>query len=84
MWISLPLTDVECNVLELLIKGYTVSQISKFRCRSDKTVSAQKYQIYTKLGIRNDITFWLDLLFSSSVKIRFTNNKAKTGVLSSL
>ncbi|EFB1111032.1 response regulator transcription factor, partial [Escherichia coli] len=31
-------------------------------CRSMKTVSYQKSQIYRKLGIRNDMTFWLDIL----------------------
>ncbi|OSK34105.1 LOW QUALITY PROTEIN: cyclic di-GMP phosphodiesterase YahA, partial [Escherichia coli B671] len=53
------LTDVEYDMLELLIKGYTVTQISRIRDRSVKTVSAQKFQIYKKLNIRTDITFWL-------------------------
>ncbi|EFB5188735.1 helix-turn-helix transcriptional regulator [Escherichia albertii] len=76
VWISLPLTDVECDVLELLIKGYTVTQISKIRGRSAKTISAQKYQIYKKLDIRNDITFWLDLPLSPYVKIIFSNRSS--------
>ncbi|EHP8183611.1 helix-turn-helix transcriptional regulator, partial [Escherichia coli] len=60
----------ECEVFELLLKGYTITQISKSRFRSIKTVSLQKNQIYRKLGIRNDTTFWLDLSLSSCVKMR--------------
>ncbi|ENE7486955.1 helix-turn-helix domain-containing protein [Escherichia albertii] len=81
-WISLSLTDAECDVLELLIKGYTVTQISRFRDRSPKTVSTQKYQIYKKLEIRNDTTFWLDFSLSPYVKIIFMHqNKSVNGVL---
>ncbi|WP_274539549.1 helix-turn-helix domain-containing protein [Escherichia coli] len=69
MWIAQSLTDVEYDMLELLIKGYTVTQISRIRDRSVKTVSAQKFQIYKKLNIRTDITFWLDLSLSPYVKI---------------
>ncbi|EFM6401849.1 TPA: helix-turn-helix transcriptional regulator, partial [Escherichia coli] len=58
-------------VFELLVKGYTVTQISESRSRSAKTVSIQKHQIYKKLGIRNDVTFWLDLSLSPYVKIKF-------------
>ncbi|MGC0623378.1 helix-turn-helix domain-containing protein [Escherichia coli] len=72
IWISPSLTDAECDVLALLIKGYTVTQISKNRFRSARTVSAQKYQIYKKPGIRNDISFWLDISLSPYVKIRFS------------
>ncbi|EEY3525070.1 response regulator transcription factor [Escherichia coli] len=57
------MTEVECEVLELLVKGYSVTRISENRLRSVKTVSLQKNQIYKKLRIRNDIIFWLDLSF---------------------
>lgn len=72
IWISPSLTDAECDVLALLIKGYTVTQISKNRFRSARTVSAQKCQIYKKLGIRNDTSFWLDILLSPRVRIKFS------------
>ncbi|EGN8026174.1 helix-turn-helix domain-containing protein [Escherichia coli] len=72
IWIYPPLTNAECQIFELLVKGYSSTQISERRFRSVKTVSFQKHQIYKKLGVRNDTTFWLDLLFSSYVKIRFT------------
>ncbi|CAD5867412.1 helix-turn-helix domain-containing protein [Escherichia coli] len=72
IWVYPSLTEVECEVLELLVKGYSVTRISESRFRSVKTVSLQKHQIYKKLGIRNDITFWLDLSLSSCVKMKFT------------
>ncbi|EFN6915338.1 TPA: helix-turn-helix transcriptional regulator [Escherichia coli] len=70
-WICPTLTASESCVFELLVKGYTVTQISESRSRSAKTVSIQKHQIYKKLGIRNDVTFWLDLSLSPYVKIKF-------------
>lgn len=72
IWVYPSLTEVECEVFELLVKGYSVTRISESRFRSVKTVSLQKHQIYKKLGIRNDITFWLDLSLSSCVKMKFT------------
>ncbi|EFN8667843.1 DNA-binding response regulator [Escherichia coli] len=72
IWVHPSLTEMECEVLELLVKGYSVTRISESRFRSIKTVSLQKHQIYRKLGIRNDITFWLDLSLSSCVKMKFT------------
>lgn len=71
LWICPALTASECCVLELLVKGYTVTQISESRSRSVKTTSIQKHQIYKKLGIRNDVTFWLDLSLSPYVIIKF-------------
>ncbi|HAX5205032.1 TPA: helix-turn-helix transcriptional regulator [Escherichia coli] len=71
LWICQALTASERCVLELLVKGYTVTQISERRFRSVKTVSIQKHQVYKKLGIRNDVTFWLDLSLSPYVKIKF-------------
>ncbi|EEZ5661957.1 TPA: response regulator transcription factor [Escherichia coli] len=77
MWIFKPLTETECNVLELLIKGYNVTKISVNRFRSVKTVSLQKSQIYRKLGVRNDITFWLDLSLSPYTKLKLTKGDAE-------
>ncbi|HAW3719782.1 TPA: response regulator transcription factor [Escherichia coli] len=57
IWICSLLTETEYEVLELLIKGYTITQISKNRCRSVKTISLQKNRIYKKLNIRHDIIF---------------------------
>ncbi|ENF3520906.1 hypothetical protein ABQ706_004612 [Escherichia coli] len=39
LWICPTLTASECCVFELLVKGYTVTQISESRSRSVKTVS---------------------------------------------
>ncbi|HAM4766825.1 TPA: hypothetical protein IBW81_004827 [Escherichia coli] len=41
-WICPTLTASECCVFELLVKGYTVTQISGRRFRSVKTVSIRK------------------------------------------
>ncbi|EKY4750080.1 TPA: response regulator transcription factor [Escherichia coli] len=56
-----------------MLKGHSVSQISKNRFRSVKKISSQKHQIYKKQGIRSDIAFWLALSLSSCVKVRFTH-----------
>ncbi|EFH7157357.1 LuxR family transcriptional regulator [Escherichia coli] len=69
IWVYPSLTEVECEVLELLVKDYSVTRLSESGLRSVKNVSLQKHQIYKKLGLRNDITFWLDLSLSARVKI---------------
>lgn len=56
------LTSTEVSLLQMLLQGMGGAEIARRRCRSMKTVSYQKSQIYRKLGIRNDMTFWLDIL----------------------
>ena len=56
------LTSTEVSLLRMLMQGMSVAEIARRRCRSMKTVSHQKSHIYRKLGIRNDMTFWLDIL----------------------
>ncbi|WP_105455775.1 helix-turn-helix domain-containing protein [Escherichia coli] len=56
------LTPTELSLLRMLMQGMGVSEIARRRNRSLKTVSYQKSQIYRKLGIRNDMMFWLDIL----------------------
>ncbi|EFU0743572.1 helix-turn-helix transcriptional regulator [Escherichia coli] len=51
IWVHPSLTETECEVLELLVKGYSVTRISESRFRSVKTVSLQKHQIYKKRNI---------------------------------
>ncbi|ELD0440779.1 EAL domain-containing protein [Escherichia coli] len=71
--LSLPvaLTEKEVILLRMLMHGMEVSQISRLRSRSAKTISHQKLSLYKKLGIENDVSFWRDILFKyiSSVKI---------------
>ena len=71
LWVFASLTKIECDVLELIMKGYSSKKISHLRNRSNKTVSSQKRQIYKKLGIRNDLTFWIDILLSPSTRTVF-------------
>ncbi|MED8805124.1 helix-turn-helix transcriptional regulator [Escherichia marmotae] len=51
------LTSTEMSLLWMLIQGMGGAEIARRRCRSIKTVSYQKSQIYRKLRIRNDLTF---------------------------
>lgn len=71
LWVFASLTKIECDVLELIMKGYSSTKIAHLRNRSNKTVSSQKRQIYKKLGIRNDLTFWIDILLSPSTRTVF-------------
>ena len=71
LWVFVSLTKIECDVLELIMKGYSSTKISHLRNRSNKTVSSQKRQIYKKLGIRNDLTFWIDILLSPAIRAVF-------------
>lgn len=49
-----PLSRNEREVLQLLLEGFTVSEIAQRRHRSVKTVSTQKVAALRKLGLRND------------------------------
>ncbi|HAV9618985.1 TPA: helix-turn-helix domain-containing protein [Escherichia coli] len=69
------ITSVESLILKMLMQGMVVKDIAKTRCRSVKTISYQKAQIYQKLGIRNDITFWLDIQLKYKCIIQKTSNE---------
>ncbi|EKR4961806.1 helix-turn-helix transcriptional regulator, partial [Escherichia coli] len=71
LWVFVSLTKIECDVLELIMKGYSSTKIAHLRNRSNKTVSSQKRQIYKKLGVRNDLTFWIDILLSPAIRAVF-------------
>lgn len=49
------LTRNEREVLDLLLEGFTLSEIALRRHRSIKTVSTQKIAALRKLGLRSDI-----------------------------
>ncbi|EPR5618056.1 helix-turn-helix transcriptional regulator [Escherichia coli] len=74
IWIYTPLTKIECSIFELLVKGYNIAHMAQYRNRSIKTVSSQKHQLYKKLGIRNDVTFWIDIILSHQMRIVFCRN----------
>jgi DNA-binding NarL/FixJ family response regulator len=59
-------SEKERLLLKLLMEGMSVTEISQYRNRSAKTISHQKKQLYEKLGIQSDITFWRDIFFSIS------------------
>lgn len=57
-------SEKERLLLKLLMEGMSVTEISQYRNRSAKTISHQKKQLYEKLGIQSDITFWRDIFFN--------------------
>lgn len=61
--IKINLTVAEMVILELLLQGNDVSEIATYRQKSPKTISSQKLQLYKKLGIKNDIVFWREVIF---------------------
>lgn len=63
--ITLPclLTKSEMFVLSQLLQGKTQKEIALDHDRSTKTISSHKRRLYKKLGISNDITLWLDIIF---------------------
>ncbi len=51
------------------MQGMSVTEISQYRNRSAKTISHQKKQLFEKLGIQSDITFWRDIFFQYNPEI---------------
>lgn len=72
------ITLTESLIIKMLMEGMTVKDIAKRRCRSVKTISYQKAQIYQKLGIRNDVTFWLDIQLKYKCTIQKTSDEKKS------
>ena len=69
--LSLPgsVSEKERLLLKLLMQGMSVTEISQYRNRSAKTISHQKKQLFEKLGIQSDITFWRDIFFQYNPEI---------------
>ncbi|HAX5111596.1 TPA: helix-turn-helix domain-containing protein [Escherichia coli] len=62
------MSDAEKEILKCTMRGMNVTDIANYRFRSVKTVCIQKKQVYAKLGIKNDISFWLDLYMKYQLK----------------
>lgn len=56
------LSEMEYLLLGHLLKGRTLTEVARERGRSMKTVSTQKMMLYKKLGVRNDLTLWRDVV----------------------
>lgn len=67
--IKINLTVAEMVILELLLQGKDVSEIATYRQKSPKTISSQKLQLYKKIGIKNDITFWREVILRYNLMI---------------
>lgn len=52
---TVPLTDAESKVLELIREGKNGVEISQLLFRSQKTISSHKRNIMRKLGVRDDL-----------------------------
>jgi len=63
------LTEKELTVFRKLLQGKSVTKIALELRRSPKTISTQKKRLYIKMGIRNDVTLWLDLLLVNKVLV---------------
>lgn len=76
IYLSLPasLTETECVLLFQLLRGKSLTEIAKKRYRSVKTVSCQKGKIYKKLGVKNDLTLWRDILLGFVYKAESVNS----------
>lgn len=71
-WINLSgirLTSTEKQILEYLLQGYSITEISRIKHRTIKTVSTQKVCLYKKLNIKNDLTLFRDLMERWEMKI---------------
>ncbi|KAE9666525.1 EAL domain-containing protein [Escherichia coli] len=73
--IELPylLSEIEGELLSLLLQGYSVNEISRRRNRSIKTVSCQKIKLYKKLDVKSDLTLWRDIILKFKVCLRPKN-----------
>ncbi|EFA4039829.1 TPA: EAL domain-containing protein [Escherichia coli] len=78
--VTLPVrqTAMELILFRLLIQGERVSDIAAYRKRSEKTISLQKSALYLKLGIRNDVTFWRELVLRHNLTITALVENAST------
>lgn len=69
------LTIAEEVILILLLQGKNVSEIATHRRRSPKTISAQKLQLYKKLGVKNDLMFWREVVFRYKAIVSYLPKK---------
>ncbi|CAD5780864.1 helix-turn-helix domain-containing protein [Escherichia coli O120:H1] len=72
--IKINLTVTEMLLLEFLLQGKDVSEIAACRQKSPKTISSQKLQLYKKLGVKNDIVFWREVVLRYKPMINYLQN----------
>lgn len=68
------LTLTEVMLFKFLLQGKSIPDIATYRRRSPKTISAQKLQLYKKLGIKNDVMFWREVIFKCQPTINYLPN----------
>lgn len=71
----------ELNVIQLLLKGYSISQIATLRRRSVKTISVQKKNAFRRLNVSNDASL-LSVLLLRGIVLIYTDPKKTFHVVS--
>lgn len=69
--VTLPemISEEDKQLLKLLMQEMSAAEIAQHKNCSAKTLSHQKNQLYEKLGIRSDLTFWRDLFLQYTPEI---------------
>ena len=49
------LSQREMQVMLMITRGYSISEVSDQLCLSPKTISTYRYRLYSKLGVNNDV-----------------------------
>lgn len=75
------LSMAELNVIQLLLKGYSISQIATLRRRSVKTISVQKKNAFKRLNVSNDASL-LSVLLLRGIVLIYTDPKKTFHVVS--
>ncbi|EHJ8505922.1 response regulator transcription factor [Salmonella enterica subsp. diarizonae serovar 47:k:z53:[z84]] len=75
------LSMAELNVIQLLLKGYSISQIATLRRRSVKTISVQKKNAFRRLNVSNDASL-LSVLLLRGIVLIYTDPKKTFHVVS--
>lgn len=82
MKITLPaeLSEKEVFWFREILHGKTVAGIARERDRSLKTISTQKINIYHKLGIKNDISLWREILLNPKYNATISNDYSNSSL----
>ena len=53
------LSERELQIMQMVVQGQTVNEISKKLCLSSKTVNSYRYRVFEKLNIKGDVELTL-------------------------
>ncbi|EKS6154161.1 response regulator transcription factor [Salmonella enterica] len=72
------LSMAEKNIVQLLLAGYSQTQIATIKRRSVKTISVQKVNAFRRLNVKNDTSLLSVLLLRGIVTIYAEENQPFT------